>query len=220
MTHHNNVVVVLVVLTIAFASMGGLAKQSDTEVIFDRNGNALIAYGGSKDKLPTFSSLTANQLDRISSTSRSADGTFELRKSKTKSFGNGHVGTEFHCDVDWGVEFWYVWREIVDGITITYWTGDVPQSLSDLIELDESWKFYGLSVSVSFSGPGVSGSGNTIRFSGDDGGTGTHWYLAHIYAGYYAQSYIAMTSTRQTSAGLHRFNSTWVTASATDSGSP
>ncbi len=219
MTRRSTVLAVIVMLAIALASIVGLAKQSDTTVIFDRNGNALIAYSGPKDHLPSFSASSRLQVGQDPLVVRTVSGTFELRAWKSTSYGDGSVRTEFISDVEYGTEGWVLYRE-VEGDSMTYWTGDIPQSLSDEIELAEYWKFGGFNVSVSFSGPGVSGSGDTIRFSGDDGGTGTHWYLVHIYSGYRAETIWWFTYTKQNSEGTHRFDSTLVSATAQDSESP
>jgi|GEM_PF-1280059 len=211
---------VALLVVAVLVSFTAAAKKPAANVLFDRNGNALVAYGGSKDRIPTFAASTSAPATLTFSTESISSGSFTLRKWKSTSFGDGSVRTEFVSTVDWGVEFWIVWRE-VEGQSMTYWVGGLPQEYSDKIELDEYWKFGGVSVSVSYpSGVGASGSSNTIRWDGDDGGTGTHWYLAHIYSGYYAQSYIAMTYVKQSSDGSHRFDAVWVSACAVDQDTP
>jgi hypothetical protein len=211
---------ILVVAILALAVVSAAASKPDVSIIYDRQGNALIAYGGDKGDIPTFSATSFCSTAELVSTKSLFGGSFSLSKWRSTSYGNGSVRTEFISTVEWGTEWTYVWRE-VSGQSMTYWTGSTPQEFSDVIELDEYWKFGGLSVSVSYpGGVGASGSGSTIYWSGDDGGTGTHWYLAHIYSGYYGQSYISMTYVKQSSDGSHRFDCVWVSACATDQDSP
>jgi hypothetical protein len=207
---------IILMVVLALVACSAAATKSDISVIYDRDGNALIAYGGAKDTLPSLSAASSPAFARDILKSVTVAGSFQLRKWKETKYGDGGVRTEFITDVVFGWDGWKVFYE-AEGSSMTYWTGDIPQSNSDVIELAESWTFGGAGISVSFpGGVGVSGSGSTITWSGNDGGTGTHWYLVHIYSGYRAESWFWLTSLRQTSTGSHLLDCAWVSSTATD----
>ena len=217
MNQRNAVVAAIFMFAIVLASVGISAKQSDTWVIYDCNGNALIAYGGAKDQLPAFSVSSSYQLDRTAT--RAPVGTYLLSAWKSAPFGNDLVTVSFFTDVEYGVEGFFPSRDYreLEGDTHTYWGGTYPQYYSDRIKLSETWRFGGISVLVSFPpGIGASGSGSTIYWS--DYITGPYWAMWHHYYGFRAETIWFITYTRQTSTGSHLFGNEWVTVSGTDSG--
>ena len=189
------------------------AFAADARVVYSRDGNALILYGGPKDHGVPLSALRQSFRENVPDTDRAWYVT--ISDYDSTSYGNGFVRTEFSSTVEYGGDLIKVWRE-VDGESRTFWGGTVPQYNSSQIQLDESWIFSGICVSVSFpGGVGFAGGGRTVTWSGRDS-SGTNWSMGHIYSGIYAQSYVFMNNVTQTSMGSHYFQSSgmWVTTAA------
>ncbi|MBN1859271.1 hypothetical protein JW848_08715 [Candidatus Bipolaricaulota bacterium] len=205
-----------VALLLTLSGTIGVANGSNLHVLFDCNGNVLITYGGPKGELPSILAATSRHLHPSALESEIVLGSFDLARWKETPYGNGEVRTEFDTDVDYGYTGIKVYYE-VEGISLTYWSGDIPQYFCDEIELAESWSFGGASVSVSFPPRvGVSGSSSTIAWQGHDT-SGSAWYLGHVYSGYRAESYLWISSVTQTSDGSHKLGSVWVSACAAGS---
>ncbi len=202
------VVVVIGVLAVALASIACAASKEE-QVVFNRDGNALILYGGDK-------STTSNVRVQLPAGLRTATKT--ISDSQRTYYGNSYVVTQFASTVECDIWFsWPMWAEVA-GSTTTAWIGTDPQFNSSRIDLSESWTFNGSSVSVSYPGGlGFSGSSKTIRWSEQDN-SGNHWRMTHIYSGLRGESRVLLTSVRQSSNGSHYFDSdsTWVSAYATD----
>jgi len=184
----------------------------EERIIYVLPGNALVAYGGDK----TDTVLTPRgAFPRAGDSSAASRGTKYLSDSQTTDYGNSYVETWFSSTVRYDAWTLPYWAE-VEGESNTAWWGTEPQLYSDVIRLDEGWTFNGISVYVSYP-PGFSSSGNTVTWSGEDN-SGTAWKLRHIYSGIRGQSWIGLTSVRQSSNGSHYFSSdhTWVSANATD----
>jgi len=216
MNQRNAVVAAVFMFAIVLASVGISAKQSDTRVIYDCNGNALIAYGGAKDQLPVPSSSTSCSFEREASSTRSTTVSYHFGAWKGKSYGDGAVITSFSSDADVVLD-WFLDSCEVSGNCITYWTGDDPQTLSSEIELSISWKFTSIitNVEAPSGAVGYSTSSNTVYWSGDVGSG--HWALGAVYEGVYAEG-SWLVSVTQTSTGSHFFEEaivpTWVIVSA------
>jgi hypothetical protein len=187
------------------------SKQPDLEVVYNRRGNALVLFGGNKSRKPDLASFRGTQ------TSQLEYAVFSMGDYDAEPYGNAFVRTEFESDVVYNGGVFKVWRE-VDGESETFWAGTSPQYNSSKIQLEESWRFSGVAVSVSVpGGVGFSGGGSTIRWSGSDT-SGNHWWMGHTYSGLYAESYIFMSYVTQSSFGSHYFESTswWVSTMASD----
>jgi len=202
------VVVVIGTLVAVLMSTACVATKEE-QVVYNRNGNALIFYGGDKTTTVETQVLLPTELRSPTKT---------LSASRKTYYGNAYVKTQFTSAVECDIWFSYpLWAEVA-GTTYTYWGGSDPQYYSSRIQLAESWTFNGVSVSVSYP-PGVqfSGSSRTIEWYGEDT-SGDHWMMTHIYSGLRGESWIALTSVRQGSYGSHYFEttSTWVSAYATD----
>ncbi|MBU1050374.1 hypothetical protein KKG90_10170 [Candidatus Bipolaricaulota bacterium] len=191
------------------------AAGADTRIIFDHNGNALISYSGSKDTLPTLTPRTQSTREDRLLASELALTTFMyvLDDSGSTAYGNGHVRAEFRTEVEYSNLLGSIFREL-EGASMTYWTGTVPQTLSTEVVLSDTVKFGGPSIRVTVpAGAGASASGSTITWSGDDDDT---WYLCHIYAGWRATSILYIGGTEHSTDGEHVFGEahTWVSACA------
>lgn len=143
-----------------------VSAASDTKVLYDRNGSALMTYNGPKDRVPSFrarsGSTPSAQIEGLT------QGSYDLTGSRSASFGDGDVITAIDTRVEWGTEFVYLWRNL-SGQTTTAWTGEQPQAISAEVELSETIKFSGIGISVSVpGGVGATASGSTINWSGDD----------------------------------------------------
>ena len=104
----------------------------------------------------------------------------------------------------------------IDGDTITFWSGTSPSYYSDQIELSESWKFHGLSVSVSVGSAGIGGNfqayGDTVSWSSGWVNTaGWGWRLENVYSGVQGRSWLDLTSLDDSAMGSHRFGGHYVT---------
>jgi len=197
------------VATAMIMGIMAFGAQDGDRVVYDRHGNVLILYGGDK---------TRTIVDIMPPTSGMTDAVKTISDSQNTYYGNSYVKTYFtstvECDIWWSYP---MWAEVA-GSTTTAWYGTVPQYYSSEIRLDETWTFNGISVSVSYpSGVGFSGSSTTISWSGDDT-SGTHWRMTHIFSGLRGESWVALTSVRQSSNGSHYFEdpNDWVSANATD----
>lgn len=203
----------LVVLVVALvAAEGSVWAHVEERIIYVLPGNALIAYGGDK----TDTVLTpSGAFPRAGDSSAASRGTKYLSDSQTTDYGNSYVETWFSSTVRYDAWTLPYWAE-VERESNTAWWGTEPQLYSDVIRLDEGWTFNGISVYVSYP-PGFSSTGNTVAWSGEDD-SGTAWKLRHIYSGIRGQSWIGLSSVRQSSNGSHYFSSdyTWVSANATD----
>jgi len=201
----------LVALTAVILVGGSVLANTDERIIYSFPGNTLIAYGG--DKTETVLS-GRDSFPKAGGEFVAPFATKIISDCQCTYYGNGYVETCFEstvrCDV-WGSL--PVWAE-VEGESETAWWGTEPQYYSDRIKLDESWRFNGISVYVSFP-PGFSGSGDTVTWSGSDD-SGTSYRLRHIYSGIRGESWVSLTSVRQNSNGSHKLGNTWVSANATD----
>jgi hypothetical protein len=209
--------IVLALVVVSGCVAVGLAKDDAGRVVYNRNGNALILFGGPKENSPSLSSFQS-----LSTRTASAAAMFPVHSMSdydAQSYGNGFVRTEFDTHVIYGTDYLVtVWRE-VDGESETFWAGTSPQYNSSKIKLAESWKFGGIAITVSLpGGVGFSGVGSTIKWSGSDN-SGNHWRMGHIYSGLYAQSHVCMLNVRQSSEGSHYFSTVgeWVSTMATKS---
>jgi hypothetical protein len=206
-------VTVCVVLVIALSAVSALAVAKD-KVLYDRDGNALVALGGAKGTAPARSSSSA-----VSLTAVGGDYYFYMHAVKQIAYGDSYVRTEFWTDIWTGLASVTEQWVDVSGDTTTSWLGTWPQYYSTKIRLDESWKFGGVSVSVTTApGLGFSVSSTTVTWSGDC--AGDYWALTHTYSGVSAQGFL-VSSVRQNSNGSHFFrvgrsgSPEWVSANAT-----
>ena len=181
-------------------------------LLYSYPGNTLISYGGDKVKVD----IDGYRFPKVEGPRVEPLAIKTISDTQRTYYGDAYVETSFYstvrCDIWWSLPQWAE----VEGSSETGWWGTEPQFYSDKIKLDESWRFNGISVYVSFP-PGFSGSGNTVTWSGEDD-SGTSYRLVHIYSGIRGESWVALTSVRQNSNGSHFFESThtWVSANATD----
>jgi hypothetical protein len=216
-----------ILLAAAIVVVPALSARTEKVIYDDGKGNALIAHGGTKEVGgggPTRASSHRQAHDLSSAGQVSLAVTPEehlipFHKWKETPYGDSAVTAEFWTDV-WAGGTLELWA-YAEGNTYTGWWGTVPQYYCDKIELGESWKFSGLSVTVSVpAAVGFSASGSTARWSGGYDGNDAY-DLWHIYSGVEAQSWIWISSMRQSSSGSHFFSHgvsggpTWVTATAT-----
>lgn len=196
---------------LAIMSLSGLA-QIEERVIYSFPGNTLIAIGGEKVRVKI-------DRDLFPKFSPGPRPTFWVKQKtlygfKSTPYGNGTVETWFESTVTYDAYTLPVWAE-VEGEARTMWTGTYPQFYSDRIRLESSWTFNGIGVYVSYP-PGFSSFGNTVTWSGEDNSSNA-WMLI-LYSGIRGESWVGLTSVRQSTNGSHYFESThtWVSANATD----
>jgi len=203
----------LIGLAVALISVQGSVWASVQErIIYSFPGNTLIAYSGTKSKVVI---TERNAFPQTGGPSVTLWGkTKYLYDSDSTPYGNGSVESWFNSTVLYDAWTLPYWAE-VEGESNTAWWGTEPQIDSSRIRLDESWSFNGWSVYLSYP-PGFSSSGHTVTWSGSDD-SGSAYRLRHVYSGIRGESWIALTSVRQSSNGSHYFSSdhTWVSANAT-----
>jgi hypothetical protein len=178
----------LAALLVTVIAVNGSALANVQErVIYISPGSALIAYGGDKVNpklLPIKSfpkSPKALMVEPLTQVTRT------LFDRQFTAYGDGDVVTSLDSIVNEGSGWWKAWAE-VEGRSETDWTGTQPQYYSTKIRLDESWRFHGVNVSVSYPpGIGYSSSWDTVSWSGGDD-SGTSWALSHTYSGIYGES--------------------------------
>ncbi len=200
----------LVCLAIAISfSLAAASGSGSDRVVYNRNGNMLLLYGG--DKSRTIEDIIPSPIGLTRATKTISD-------SQTTYYGDRYVKTYFtstvECDIWWSYPMWAE----VSGSTTTAWYGTDPQYYSSEIKLSEQWIFGGYSITLSYpGGVGFSGSSKTISWSAHDT-SGNYWRMSHVYSGIRGESSVLLTSVRQNSLGSHKFNTTntWVSAYATD----
>jgi len=207
----------LLALVVALVAVEGSVWANVQErILYISPGSTLIAYGGDKVNPTLLPMKSFPKAPKALMMKPLAQTTRTLSDNNSQAYGDGYVDTYFNSTVYEGAG-WKVWAE-VEGNAVTSWSGTQPQYYSSKIKLDESWTFNGISVSVSSGGGiGFSTSGNTVCWSGEDD-SGTSWSLNNSYSGIYGESWVALTSVRQSVMGTHYFESThhYVSTMATD----
>ncbi len=200
----SGMLVPLFLAVLALVAVGALGTPT-VRVIYNHLGNALLVYGGDKQE----GGSTQFSPESIAMDSGSS-GILPFRMkhlsaSKSKPYGDSYVYTAFDSTLLLWAQFDPIrWVEVY-GESETSWLGFVPQYYSSQITFAESWTFNGWAVSLSFpSGVGLSGSGKTVNWSASDA-SGAAWSMRHQYDGLRAESYLTLSSVRQSSAGSHMF---------------
>ncbi len=218
-------VLCVALLAAAVAAVPALGARTEKVIYDDGRGNALIAHGGTKEGSV---GLTRGPIHReprepspagrASLTATPEEVLIRYHAWKNTPYGDAGVTAEFWTDLWTGVAL-EQWAS-AEGLTYTCWWGTVPQYNSDQIELGDTWRFSGCSVSVSVpGGAGFSVSGTTAKWTGGYSG-GDAYDLWHMYAGVEAQSWFWISSMRQSCSGSHFFRKgltgspIWVTAIA------
>jgi hypothetical protein len=140
----------------------------------------------------------------------------EYQAAAETPFEDGYVSAEFGTELWTGTTGggeWAQWADVA-GISLTGWSGSDPW-FSDVIELRDSWRFYGASVFVSVpSGGGYSVVGTTakrfIRYTRGD----KYEYWNNNY-GIEALTAYYISAMRETASGSHFLTDVWMGASAT-----
>ncbi len=220
MKRNRTVCVVVIVAATLVACMPALAspKGHNLHVVYDRNGSALVLYGGDKD-----GSIPQCMVRSISETAvgiRRILCSVYLRDTDSIPYGDNVVATGFGRTVeyydDWtGDEDWIE----IGGTTQTGWMGNYPQSRSDEIHLSEVWtcRFEWLDFLHVPPSADFEVSNNVVTWEGSDT-SGNDWYMTHYYTGIFAMGRNPDRVT-QYSAGTHKFTANglvFVTASAHD----
>ncbi|OPY58267.1 MAG: hypothetical protein A4E55_01039 [Pelotomaculum sp. PtaU1.Bin035] len=198
---------------------------SEVQVLSDSLNDLLLVYGSPegtlksdkdaiekvrvvKDKLAPTQNLNETSNGEVSARTTSVR---YLGDYEETDYGDGQVYSrqEGTATMTGGT---YVQDVVTDGHTRTAWSGTSPQWYSSKIKLSESWKFNGISVTVSYP-PSFSGSGDTVTWEGEDT-SGTHYTMDHYYNGVSGRSYVSLWSLTKRSTGSHYFSSTgaWVSA--------
>jgi len=207
----------LLLAVVALVAVGALGTPT-VRIIYNHLGNALIVYGGDKQGGEGIQFSTGSVSMDSGSSGIFSPRVKYLSASRSAPYGDAYVYTAFNSTLLLWTEFDPIrWVEVY-GESETSWLGVEPQFYSSQITFAESWTFNGWAVTLSFpSGVGLSGSGKTVNWSASDA-SGEAWSMRHQYEGLRAESYLTLSSVRQSSAGSHMFiiggTRKWVTAYA------
>jgi hypothetical protein len=210
-----NIERMMMVCLVVLAILGGTsilatAKAEDMRVVYDRNGEALVLYGGDKaSPLPEYTLRSSARVSHPGLLRYYAS--VNLSDIDQESFGDGSVFTSFDSTAEY-YDAWFGdedWIE-VDGETSTAWLGTDPQWNSDEIELVESWtfSFQWLDYLQYPFGADWSESSNSIEYEHTDT-SGDWWAMMHSYSGLFGMGRNP-TRVQQRSSGTHKFTANGV----------
>ena len=195
---------IALLLLIGISSIS-IAKTKDMRVVYDRNGEALVLYGGGKESpMPEYT---------LRSSARTSPprllkyyGSVDLSDIDQKSFGNSSVFTTFDSTAEY-YDAWFGdedWIEI-DGETSTAWLGTEPQWNSTEIQLEELWTFTFDWLDYLQFPPGASWreTSSSIEYEHTDT-SGNYWAMMHSYSSLFG---MGRNPKRvfQYSSGTHKF---------------
>jgi hypothetical protein len=196
------------------------------QVVYDRNGEALVLYGGEKTSpLPEYGLHSRARISHRTgqgSHPESLDyyASVNLSDIDQRPFGDGSVFTSFHSTAEYydawfGDEDWIS----IDGQTSTAWLGTDPQWNSDEIKLAETWTFEFEWLDFLQIPPGIdwSESSNSIEFEETDT-SGDWWSMMHDYTGLFGMGRNP-ARVQQRSSGTHKFTANglqYITTTAHD----
>jgi hypothetical protein len=196
------------------------SAKPNTHVVYDRQGSALVLFGGDKlAPVPEYRLRSVQEVFRAT-----AGGLFafsvSLRDTDHEPYGDSVVATGFIATAESSDSPFTEddWVEI-SGKTQTGWMGNYPLYRSDEIHLSETWtfRFEWLDLLQYPVGTDYQERRNAITWEGHDT-SGNYGLMTHYYGGLFALGN-SPERVMQYSAGTHKFTAdglVYVTAAAKD----